>query len=74
MAASVSERVRKRRDALRDAGLRPVQIWVPDSRLPGFADSCRRQARLVAASDAEDRELMGFLDGGLADLTGEDGA
>lgn len=71
MAASVNERVRKRRDALREAGLRPVQIWVPDSRRPGFADACRRQARLAATADTQDRDLMGFLDAGLADLSGE---
>ena len=49
MSTPVSQRVRKRRDALRAAGLRPVQIWVPDTRRPGFADECRRQARLERA-------------------------
>ncbi|MCC0036367.1 MAG: antitoxin MazE family protein [Hoeflea sp.] len=68
MSTPVSQRVRKRRDALRAAGLRPVQIWVPDTRRPGFADECRRQARLVAATDAADRDLEGFLDAALADL------
>lgn len=68
MSTPVSQRVRKRRDALRAAGLRPVQIWVPDTRLPGFADECRRQARLVAVADAADRDLEGFLDAALADL------
>ena len=37
MPASTQQRVQKRRDALRAAGLRPVQIWVPDTRAPGFA-------------------------------------
>ncbi|MBU2486602.1 MAG: antitoxin MazE family protein [Alphaproteobacteria bacterium] len=72
MSTPVSQRVRKRRDALRAAGLRPVQIWVPDTRSPDFADECRRQARLVAANDAADRDLEGFLDAALADL--EDGS
>lgn len=71
MSTPVSQRVRKRRDALRAAGLRPVQIWVPDTRRPDFADECRRQARLVAVNDAADRDLEGFLDAALADL--EDG-
>ena len=43
MPTPVSHRVRKRRDALRAAGLRPVQIWVPDTRRPGFAAECARQ-------------------------------
>jgi hypothetical protein len=67
MPMSVSERVRKRRDALRAAGLRPVQIWVPDSRRPGFAEECRRQSLVVARADAADRDLMDVLDAALAD-------
>jgi len=72
MASTVSERVRKRRDALRAAGLRPVQIWLPDTRTPGFAEECRRQARLVAGTEAADGDLAGFLDAALADLDGSD--
>ena len=30
----VNARVQKYRDAMRMAGLRPVQIWVPDTRYP----------------------------------------
>lgn len=69
MPTPVGERVRKRRDALRAAGLRPVQIWVPDTRRPGFTEECRRQSRVIAAADAADRELNGFLDAALADET-----
>ena len=46
---------------MRAAGLRPVQLWVPDSRLPGFAEMCRRQARAVAASDPAGDEIMRFV-------------
>ncbi|MDB5943874.1 MAG: hypothetical protein JWQ13_3440 [Ramlibacter sp.] len=52
-APSTAERVKKHRDALRAAGLRPVQIWVPDTRQPGFAAECRRQSRIVARKEAE---------------------
>lgn len=48
---TASQRVQRRRDKLRAAGLRPVQIWVPDTRAPGFAEECARQSRLVR--DAE---------------------
>lgn len=68
MPTPVHQRVRKRRDALREAGLRPVQIWVPDTRRPGFAEECRRQSRVVAAADAADTDLGAFLDAALADL------
>lgn len=68
MPSSVSERVQKRREALRAAGLRPVQIWVPDTRRPGFAAECRRQAMLVAVADRGDADLSDFMDAALADL------
>lgn len=71
MPTPVTQRVQKRRDAMRAAGLRPVQIWVPDTRRPGFADECRRQAQAVAAADTTDRDLDAFMDAVLADLDDE---
>jgi hypothetical protein len=68
MPSNVSARVKKRRDSLRAAGLRPVQIWVPDTRLPGFAEECRRQSAVVAQADADDPDLHGFMDAALADM------
>lgn len=68
MPTPVNDRVQKRRNALRAAGLRPVQIWVPDTRRPGFAEECRRQAVIVAAADAADNDLGAFLDAALVDL------
>ena len=47
---SSAKKVRAHRARLRTQGLRPVQIWVPDTRLPAFVRQARRQARLVAAS------------------------
>jgi len=69
-ATPVNARVQKHRDARRQAGLRPVQIWVPDSRHPGFAAECRRQCRLVAQADAADTAMRQFLDEALADVSG----
>ncbi len=68
MATSVSKRVEKRRQALRAMGLRPVQIWLPDTRRPGFAEECRRQSLAVAQSDRVDHDLQVLLDAALADL------
>ncbi|MCK0208226.1 antitoxin MazE family protein [Starkeya koreensis] len=72
MATSVRQRVQRRRDTLRAAGLRPVQIWIPDTRRPGFAEECRRQASVVAAADASDRDLQSFMDAAWDDLFGPD--
>lgn len=69
-AIHVNERVQKHRDALRMAGLRPIQIWVPDTRRPNFAEECRRQCLLVAQADKVDTSLLKFMDDVLVDLDG----
>ena len=66
----VNDRVQKHRDALRMAGLRPVQIWVPDTRRPGFAEECRRQCLLVAQADSVDTTMQRFMDEALEDMDG----
>lgn len=48
------------RSRLREKGLRPVQIWVPDTRAAGFAAECRRQARLAARS-AQEKPVLDFV-------------
>lgn len=60
MATATSERVQKHRIALRESGLRPVQIWVPDTRRPGFAEECQRQS-LLLQGDAQERESTDWL-------------
>ena len=63
MSASANQRVRKR-----DAGLRPLQIWVPDARRPGFAEECRRQAQMVARADTAAPDMLALVDATLAAL------
>lgn len=70
MTTPVKARVQKHRDTLRRAGLRPVQIWVPDTRRPDFAEECRRQSRLAAQADMADTDLLHFMDAVLADVDG----
>lgn len=66
----VKARVQKHRDALRMAGLRPVQIWVPDTRRPDFAEECRHQSRLVAQADMADTDMQQLMDEALVDVEG----
>jgi hypothetical protein len=44
--------------------MRPVQIWVPDTSAPGFAEEAARQCRLLAAWEASSagRDEMAFWD------------
>ncbi len=55
------EKVRAHRDRLREQGLRPIQIWVPDMRTPGFRKEAHRQSLAVAAS-AQARDDQDFID------------
>jgi hypothetical protein len=57
---TTNQRVQRHRDRLRAAGLRPVQIWVPDTTSPGFAQECRRQSRLLR-EDPLERETLEWL-------------
>jgi hypothetical protein len=54
MPVSRAERVERRWVKLPAAGIRPVQIWVPDTRASGFADECARQSRLIRDSETDD--------------------
>jgi hypothetical protein len=65
-----NEQVQKHRDALRMAGLRPVQIWAPDTRRHDFAEECQRQCRLIAREDMADTSTRQFMDEALAGVEG----
>ncbi len=58
----IRKRVAGHRQRLRAAGLRPVQIWVPDTRRPGFAEECRRQSFSLREDPAEQVALH-FMEG-----------
>ena len=60
MALSTSEKTAKYREKLRAQGLRPVQIWVPDTRSKTLAEEVRRQSLRVSRKD--ESELMDELD------------
>jgi hypothetical protein len=43
-------KVREHRARLRQQGLRPIQIWVPDVRSPAFRSEAHRQSLAIASS------------------------
>jgi len=57
-----ADKMRDYRARLRAAGLRPLQIWVPDTRMPRLAKQARRQS-LLASSKASEQEVSAFIDG-----------
>lgn len=59
--ATSRDKVRSHRARLRAQGLRPIQIWVPDTRSPRFAAEARRQSRLIAES-AQEADDQAFVD------------
>ena len=56
------EQVQAHRDRLRIQGLRPIQIWVPDTRAASFEAEARRQSAAVAQSAHADED-QAFIDG-----------
>jgi hypothetical protein len=48
--------------------MRPIQIWVPDTRRPGFAEECRRQS-LSLRDDPHEREILDWIEA-VADTEG----
>jgi hypothetical protein len=60
-------KVQAHRDRLRAQGLRPIQIWVPDTRSPKFAAEASRQSRLVASSPhaVEDQTFIDSISTGV---------
>ena len=74
MAASTGSRpardkVRAHRERLRQRGLRPIQIWVPDVRSLAFNAEAHRQSLAVAQSPHADED-QDFIDA-ISDPGGE---
>jgi hypothetical protein len=58
---NVARRVQKHRQSLRAAGLRPIQIWVPDVRSKSFVVQARRQSLAIARS-AQEQDDIAFIE------------
>ncbi|MGI8925547.1 MAG: antitoxin MazE family protein [Tepidiformaceae bacterium] len=55
------DKVRSHRRRLREQGLRPIQIWVPDVRSAAFQAEAQSQSRAVAHSSRASDD-QGFID------------
>jgi len=61
MPISEQGRTERSRQRMRAAGLRPMQMWVPDTTRPDFAVRVRRQVDLLRGKE-EEREALDFLE------------
>lgn len=52
-AVTPPQKMKTYRQRLRAAGMRPLQIWVPDVRSPRIAEELRRQSLLTNAGPDE---------------------
>jgi hypothetical protein len=55
------DKVRTYRQRMRARGLRPIQIWVPDTRTPAFREAAHSQSLAVSQSRLE-REDQAFVE------------
>jgi Protein of unknown function (DUF3018) len=46
------------RQRMREAGLRPIQLWIPDIRSAKLQEEARRQSLAVAHSDKESLDFI----------------
>lgn len=60
-AERVRENMRSYRERMRARGLRPVTLWVPDTRSPEFQAEVRRQS-LVAAQHPEEQAVLEWIE------------
>jgi hypothetical protein len=70
ISTGTPEKVKRHRERMRTAGMKTIQLWAPDTKLPTFVEECRRQSMLVADFDRKDTDLMDFMDAALEDLEG----
>ncbi len=63
------DKVRTYRERMRARGLRPIQIWGPDTRSASFRDEAHRQSLAVARSEGAGDE-QSFVDA-ISELTNE---
>ena len=67
------QKVQNYRDRMRARGLRPIQIWVPDTRTANFAQEAHRQSLAIAHSKHDGAD-QAFIDAISDELSSADQA
>lgn len=68
MKNQVNEKVARYRSRMKDAGMRPIQIWVPDTRQPKFSQELSRQIKVLQNQPEENAALDFIETEGLAEV------
>ena len=61
--------VTRSRVRMREAGLRPVQFWVPDTRRPEFSSEIREQC-MALKDDPQEAETIAFAGQAAREISG----
>ena len=61
-AATARKTVQRYRERMRGSGLRLVQVWLPDTRAPGFVEECRRQSLAAKKIIRSERDAMTWVE------------
>jgi hypothetical protein len=61
-AAAARKTVQRYRERMRGSGLRLVQVWLPDTRAPGFVEECRRQSLAAKRIVRSERDAMAWVE------------
>ena len=56
-----AKRVRKHREKMKAAGLKPVTIWVPDVNTPGYKEDILRQC-LILKNDPQEQGILAEIE------------
>lgn len=62
MGTPVNQRVQKHRNEMRAQGLRPVQLWLPDTRDPKVREAFAEAARQINEADKRDSWIYDWMD------------
>ena len=63
-----AKRVADYRRRMRESGLVPKTIWVPDTKDPAFVAEYERQARAIAADLEGEADIMAWIEAVQADI------
>ncbi|HWK62352.1 MAG TPA: antitoxin MazE family protein [Eoetvoesiella sp.] len=64
-----TEKVTRHRARLRASGMRPIQLWVPDTRASDYIDRIKRQC-LALHNDPAERDVLAFTEAAADDTEG----